>query len=131
VFKWQHKGWKPGVALAVVYLLFIQTLFIGFTQTAHVDSVQRDFLGNVICSSISGKVAQDKTDQPSNHSHLPNCCAFGCDMFGPSIAPLPEAAVFIPFLPVETSVAVYFSPDNFIALARKTPRNTRAPPQAA
>jgi hypothetical protein len=131
VFERQRKGWRPGVALAAIYLLFIQTLFAGFTQTSHADLSQRDFLGNIICSSSADRLGQDGTNQPSNHEHLPNCCTFGCNMFGPSVAPPPDITVFIQFLPVESSGAVYFSTDIFIAPDRKTPRNTRAPPQAA
>ncbi len=131
LFKGRRKGCNSWPALAAAYLLVIQTLILGFAQTTHASVVQRDFLGNVICSSELNKAGQDEPGQPSNHLHRQNCCVLGCKMFGPSVAPPPTIISFVQFRSAEANAEVNLSDKYFIICKQRTPRNTRAPPPAS
>jgi hypothetical protein len=113
-------------ALVAAYFLLLQSVLGAFAFGTSPGAAQLDAFGNVICmhdGAAQGPVGGDQ-------NHLPSCCAFGCLMAAPLLAPPTDAGAL--------ALEVSFEPLAFrpplsphLSLAReRSPANPRAPPLA-
>ncbi|CAA0097214.1 Uncharacterised protein [Starkeya nomas] len=118
---------QMALALAVAYLVVLQTLLGGLASGAHAASgVALDAFGQVLC--VGAHNAPSSPDEPAHHT--PDCCTTGCQMSaGAGLPPpasislaAPSAAVLLRKV-VPRSAAVALG-------VERSPRHTRAPPLA-
>lgn len=122
---------RMALALAVAYLVVLQTLLGGLASGAHAaNGVALDAFGQVLCVGAhnASSSAPSSPDEPAHHT--PDCCTTGCQMSaGAGLPPpasislgAPSAAVLLRKV-VPRSVAVALG-------VERSPRHTRAPPLA-
>jgi hypothetical protein len=119
----QARRW---VALGAAYLLMLQAVISGISAGAVAGPPVP-----AICSSVHAAAGLDGSSRQPDHSHLPRCCALGCNMSGPSTVAPPGAA----WLPVRRTF-VDAAPSPFgrdrVDLQREHVRpGPRGPPLAA
>lgn len=109
--------------MLAAYLLVAQALFAGLATGA--SAAPRDAFGQVLCTTTDA----DGRDAPSQSPHLADCCALGCAMFGPGVAPPPDAAALSGAQdPAHVSAEL---PRESAAswVSERRPQNSRAPPR--
>lgn len=113
-------------AFSAAYFLLLQSLLGAFAAGAASQAAQLDAFGNVICTHESAAPGPADTDRHA----IPTCCAFGCLMAAPLLAPPVDAAAFMRTVFFEP-VAFRFPASAHLSFARqRSPVNPRAPPAA-
>lgn len=108
------------------YFLLLQSVLGAFALGAAPQAAQIDAFGNIICTHEGA--APGPAD--SNRHAIPPCCAFGCLMAAPLLAPPIDAGALVR--------TAHFEPFTFrphasahLSFAReRSPANPRAPPDA-
>ena len=118
---------RMGMALAIAYVLVLQTLFGGLATGAHAASgFAVDAFGQVLCLG-----AHDSPAAPTDPvQHTPDCCTTGCQVsLGASLPPPALASLALAFTPVLVDVPL---PREAVGArgVERSPRHTRAPPLA-
>ncbi|MBB5751342.1 DUF2946 family protein [Prosthecomicrobium pneumaticum] len=128
------KAWwrreRSWVALVAACFLILQSLTGALAMGGRADPAALDAFGNVICTAHGADAAPAGGDS-GGPRHLPDCCLFGCSLFGAVVLPAPAAAGLIlareagpaPLLPQS---AVPHRPGR-----RGAPASPRAPPTLA
>lgn len=78
------------VVLVVSYAIALHLLISSFAAGALAALAPFDGPAAVICTPGAATPA---SDQPSGHRPVADCCAAGCQMFAPLLAPLPADSV--------------------------------------
>jgi hypothetical protein len=120
----RQTAWRTAAALAAAYFLLLQSVFGAFALGAAPQAAQIDAFGNVICTH------EGATPGPAegNRHTIPPCCAFGCLMAAPVLAPPIAAGALSRIVNFE---ALTFRPNAsaHLSFAReRSPLNPRAPP---
>lgn len=125
------KAWwrreRSWVALVAAYFLILQSLAGAFAMGGGADPAALDAFGNVICTAHGADTAPAGGGS-GGERHIPDCCLFGCTLFGAVVLPAPAATGLIlaceagpaPLLP---QTAAPHRPGR-----RGAPANPRAPP---
>jgi len=111
-------------------MLVLQSLFTAIVTGAEASPLERDFLGNVICSS-SGADSGHSRDLPPQQHHDLDCCTLGCSMFSPLASAQPDL-VWIPAAVWRDAALPSWEKRRLAAHSRDySPSNPRAPPVIA
>jgi hypothetical protein len=126
-----RQGWRRAAAVAAAYLLVLQAVLTGLALGAHTDSSGRGAFVAIICSTAGPGAGDDHSGRPFEHSDWITCCVLGCGMSGLGLAPPPAGAGAAPIPPAEAIALRWFPRAHVGRGFERSPRNTRAPPQAA
>ena len=127
----RRRCWSACGAVAVAYLLVIQTLVAGIALGTQAGFFQRDADIHVICSSAGAPSSPRGPEQPADRSEHQICCIVGCAMFGPLAVPSPAAFTISGVQAAAATVARSQSDDRIDSELDRSSRKTRAPPGAA
>lgn len=115
--------WRSTAVVLAAYLLVLQATLAGLTIGA--TAAPSDVFGQVICATQGANTP----DAPGQAPHKASCCMIGCAMFGPGVAPPPDAVRLTDADLVERSVGAPPSTPTLRRAVDRTPRNSRAPPR--
>ncbi|SHE77395.1 hypothetical protein SAMN02745157_0908 [Kaistia soli DSM 19436] len=112
--------------MLVALFLVVQALFSGVAAGARADV---SLSGDVICSSSGGWSVAGPAGQPSDRTHLVDCCTLGCPMLGGAV---PGPVAFSPpvHIHVLATLGAPASDHAVLVRAELAPLRSRAPPQA-
>jgi hypothetical protein len=111
------------------FALLLHTVVAGFVDGAMASPQLLDIFGNVICTSHGAEKAPASPGQPSDHSHMPECCLVGCSAAGGHAT----SGLIVPVLPALVLERPKLVPPAFHASLQHTERSPlipRAPPLA-
>ncbi|MDQ0512855.1 hypothetical protein [Ancylobacter amanitiformis] len=118
------------MALAVAYLLVLQSLLGGAASGAHAGNLATvDAFGQVLCLTGHQTPASPPDSPSAPAHHAPDCCTTGCQIS--ALAALPPAAAGIAApRPVVAERALLPADAAVAAGLQRSPKNARAPPLA-
>lgn len=116
-------------ALAVAWLLVLQSLLGAFAAGVGPNPSQLDAFGNVICTH-DGAAQLPPGEQPQQHQQ--SCCVLGCNMYSSAFGAPPESFALLDGVAFATSYLVAFPTGNDVGSSHDwSPGNPRAPPTSA
>lgn len=114
-------------ALAVAWLLVLQSMLGAFAAGFGPNPAQLDAFGNVICTH-DGAAQLPRGEQ----QHQQSCCVLGCTMFSSAFGAPPEASPLLDGVAFAASLLIAFPARNAIGFSHDwSPGNPRAPPASA
>ncbi|WP_353619921.1 DUF2946 family protein [Mesorhizobium sp. BR1-1-16] len=119
-------GLADDAVMLVALFLVIQALLSGLATGAQAEIALRS---DVICGSAGSSSSAGPASQPSNRTHLVDCCTLGCPMTGGAV-PTPAAFV-LPGTSHELAVLeAAVSKQDGLERSELAPLHSRAPPDA-
>lgn len=116
-------------ALAVAWLLVLQSVLGAFAAGVGPNPPQLDAFGAVICTH-DGAAQLPPGEQPQQHQQ--SCCVLGCNMYSSAFGAPPESSPLLDGVAFATSYLVAFPASNDIGFSHDwSPANPRAPPASA
>ncbi len=120
---------RTWVAALAIYCLLLQTLVVALALGASASPLQRDALGNIICTSARGAAAvPGLPDRGNDHSNAQECCLAGCPMPGAALLPGRTSEIVKPHLPALIARVTSDHGRHVSYDTGRLPQNARAPP---
>lgn len=116
-------------ALAVAWVLVLQSMLGAFAAGAGPNPAQLDAFGNVICTH-DGAAQLPPGEQPQQHQQ--SCCVLGCTIYSSAFGAPPETVALLDGTVFAAGLLVAFPARNDVGFSHDwSPGNPRAPPASA